>query len=117
MGCNGINEGQNTPKSKLCKFGYVDYIVLASTIAIAIAEDFNSNDLTILAAFLATLSDEIALIAAVESCPPNDGDEDVFVPPVPDVAITSSNLSNKTKVVKKRTVIKKIKKRKKVNKK
>lgn len=111
MGCNGINEGQNTPKSKLCKFGYVDYIVLASTIAIAIAEDLNSNDLNILAAFLATLSDEIALIAAVESCPSND---DVFVPPVPDVAITSSNLSNKTKIIKKRTVIKK---RKKINKK
>ncbi len=94
---------------------YVDYIVLTSTIAIAVAEDFSSNDLNILDAFLATLSDEIPLIAAVESCPSNDGDEYVFVPPVPDVAITSSNLSNKTRVVKKRTVIKKNKKRKKVN--
>jgi hypothetical protein len=112
MGCNGINEGKNTPKSKLCKFGYVDYIVLASTIAIAIAEDFNSNDLNILAAFLATLSDEIALIAAVESCPLNDDDKDIFVPPAVDVAITSSSLSKKTKIIRKRTVIKKIKNRK-----
>lgn len=111
------NNFNNTTKSRLCKFGYIDYIVLASTISIALAEDFNSNDLSILATFFAVLADELALIGSLESCPTNNtsgSDDDLFTPPVPDVSRMSKNnveyvKSNKKK---KRTLVKKIKRKK-----
>ncbi|MEG0180729.1 MAG: hypothetical protein RSC84_01810 [Peptostreptococcaceae bacterium] len=91
-------------KSKLCCFGYVDYIVLASTLSIAISEEVNSNDLSILATFFAVLSDELALIGSVKNCTNNSNNADnSFVAPVPDTAITRS----KPKIKK----IKKIKKK------
>lgn len=45
----------NNDKSKLCRFGYVDYIVLASSLAVAISEEVNVNDLNILATFFCSL--------------------------------------------------------------
>lgn len=115
MGCDNNTNSKKQPV--LCKFGYVDYIVLASTIAIAIAEDFDNTDLNILATFFAVLSDELALIASVQQCPScedDDTNQEVFVPPVPDVAVTSSrsktNLKNNNP--KKRTIIKKVKRKK-----
>ncbi|WP_250673959.1 hypothetical protein LZ906_013535 [Paraclostridium ghonii] len=105
----------NDDKSKLCCFGYVDYIVLASTLAIAVAEEVNASDLNILASFFATFSDELALIAAVKvTCAPNSEtnssgetspEENIFVPPTPTLSRTKSNPK-----VKKRKKVKKYKK-------
>ena len=87
------NSNQNT-SSKLCYFSAIDYIVLASTLAIAL------TDISILSTFFAVLSDELALIGGLDAC--NNNDEDViFVPPIPDVAATSSRNKNK-KCTKKR---------------
>ena len=108
-----INRNQETPESKLCCFGYVDYIVLASTLSIALAEELTVNDLSILAGFFAVLSDELALIASVQGCP--SGDEDDFAAPVPAVAVTSSDevIIKKTQnPKKKKTRIKKVIKKK-----
>lgn len=94
-------------KSKLCCFGYVDYIVLASSLAVAIAEELNNTDVSILSTFFAVLADELALIGSVRSCP-SDGDstdDEVFVPPVPDVAGVAATRCPK-KIVKKRKKIK-----------
>lgn len=78
----------NQNQSKLCCFSSTDYIVLASTLAIALGEELSQTDLNILSTFFAVLSDELALITAVQGC--NTGEDEVFVPPVPDVAMTSS---------------------------
>lgn len=103
------NNSYQSKGSFLCNFGYVDYIVLASTISIALGEELSSNDLYILSSFFAVLSDELALIAAVEACPQNNNDnmndEFVFVPP--DVAVTCNKHSKKRTVIKKK--IKKMK--------
>ncbi|MCU9816172.1 hypothetical protein [Paraclostridium sp. AKS73] len=45
-----VNRGNND-KPRLCRFGYVDYIVLASSLAIAVAEEVDATDLNILASF------------------------------------------------------------------
>lgn len=104
-----INRG-NDDKPRLCRFGYVDYIVLSSSLAIAVAEEVDATDLNILAAFFATFSDELALIAAVkEGCEPesesSSSEEFTFVPPIPPIGAARS----KTKV-KKRKKVKKYKK-------
>ncbi|CEQ31843.1 Uncharacterised protein [[Clostridium] sordellii] len=97
----------NNDKSKLCRFGYVDYIVLASSLAVAISEEVNVNDLNILATFFAVLSDELALISSVKSCTEssssNNSSSEEFPAAVPDTALTRS----KSKV-KKRKKVKKI---------
>lgn len=98
-----INRIDNN-NSKLCRFGYVDYIVLASTLAVAISDEVSVTDISILSTFFAVLSDELALIESVKNCNQNSQDN-IFVPPVPDTALTRS----KTKT-KKRKKIKKIKK-------
>ena len=54
------------------------------------------------------LSDELALVASVKSCNPGSSD-DVFVPPIPDVAITRASKKNKTRI--KKVTRKKIKKK------
>lgn len=93
------NSNQNT-SSKLCYFSAIDYIVLASTLAIALGEELSTTDISILSTFFAVLSDELALIGGLDAC--NNNDEDViFVPPIPDVAATSSRNKNK-KCTKKR---------------
>lgn len=81
-------------ESKLCCFGYVDYIVLASTLAIALGEELSNQDVEILSTFFAVLSDELALISTVNGCSSSDT-EDTFVSPVPDVAITSNRHGQK----------------------
>lgn len=101
------NNPSQSKSSFLCNFGYVDYIVLASTIAITLGEELSANDLNVLASFLDVLSDELALIASVEACSQNNNDDDfVFVPP--GIAMTCNKNSKKRTVIKK----KKIKKRK-----
>lgn len=91
--CSNNKDEQNT--SKLCSFSAVDYIVLASTLAIALGEELSSDDINILASFFAVLSDELALIAAIDVCGSRDDNSSTFVSPVPDVAATS--LKNKKK--------------------
>ena len=107
---NTLNSSGNS-NSKLCCFGYVDYIVLASTLAIALGEELDNTDLNILSTFFAVLSDELALITSVNNCSSNTPEE-TFVAPVPDVAMTrdykNSNVHNK----KNRTRVKKIIKKK-----
>lgn len=111
-GCNSCNKKSNNDNdssskqtSKLCSFGYVDYMILSSTLAIALGEELSSNDLSILASFFATLSDELALITSVKNCNSNTPD-DVFVPPIPDVAMTRNTnnpvKTRKTKYIKKK---------------
>ena len=87
------------PTSKLCCFSSLDYIVLASTLAVALGEELSTTDISILSTFFAVLSDELALIASVNACSTN-GETPVFVPPVPDVAATSSQ--NRSKNMKKK---------------
>lgn len=92
--CNDSDNtsNKNTNKTpKLCSFSSVDFIVLASTLAIALGEELSSTDIEILASFFAVLSDELALIGAVDDCKSGDEDSSVFVAPVPAVAATSSN--------------------------
>ena len=105
--CQSNNKNEQT-QSKLCYFSSTDYIVLASTLAIALGEELSQIDLNILSTFFAVLSDELALIAAVQSC--NTQEEEVFVPPVPDVAVTSPD--NKSNSQKRKRCSKKIVKRK-----
>ena len=87
------------PTSKLCCFSSLDYIVLASTLAVALGEELSTTDISILSTFFAVLSDELALIASVNACS-TTGENPVFVPPVPDVAATSSQ--NRSKNMKKK---------------
>lgn len=101
---NNTSTNNTPPNPRLCCFGYLDYIILASTLAVALGEELNSTDLNILATFFAVLSDELALIGAINSCPSNSQNntgDDVFVPPVPDVAMTRKKTKTK-KIVKKR---------------
>ncbi|MGL4912418.1 MAG: hypothetical protein ACRC3Y_08300 [Romboutsia sp.] len=113
----------NSPKKKpiFCKFGYVDYIILASSIAIALGEELSTNDLNILSTFFAVLADELALIGSIENGCSGNSDDETFVPPVPDVAITSrSSASTLSKHYKKSSKVRKCKKkivRKKIKKK
>lgn len=111
---NTSNSTNNT-SSKLCCFGYIDYIVLASSLAIALGEELDNTDLSILSTFFAVLSDELALITSVNSCSNNTPDE-TFTAPVPDIAITDDyknlnvhNKKNRTRV--KKIIKKKVKKK------
>lgn len=108
---NKFNRNSNNKKSKLCCFGYVDYIILASSLAIAISEEVSDTDLNILSTFFAVLADELALIGSVRSCP-SDGDDtsddEVFVPPVPDVAGVAATRTSKKIIKKKKKKKKKI---------
>jgi len=110
-----LSINKNTSKSRLCYFGSVNYIFLASSLALALSEELSADDINILAAFLDVLSDELALIAALDSCD-NDGTNEILIPPAPDAAITDSDNFKKTphkKVCKKKIIKKKrIKKRK-----
>lgn len=109
------NSKPNKPtQSKLCCFGYVDYIVLASTLSVALGEELSIQDINILSTFFAVLSDELALIGTVKNCPTAQTSQ-TFVPPVPDVAVTAnnSNLKKSPKPHRKKVIRKKIKKSKK----
>lgn len=117
--CNGnndnnqnTNDNSNNQNSKLCYFSAFDYFVLSSTLAIALAEELSDTDIDILSTFLATLSDQLALIASVNSCA-QGGRENIFVPPIP--AGTSSvgrcSASNNSKKRSKKIVKRKVKKK------
>ncbi len=105
-----LGRNQNSSDSKLCDFSSLDFIILASTLAIALGEELSSNDINILATFFAVLSDELALIAAIDQCSSSDNSES-FTAPTPDVAMTRHKISksgvknnqykNKKKILKK----------------
>ena len=110
-----ISRNRNSPSSKLCAFSSLDFIVLASTLAVALGEELSDDDISILATFFAVLSDELALIEAVNDCSSSEDEDETFTVPTPDVAITSTktNKSNSKNNSFKRKVIKKRIKRKK----
>ena len=100
---------QNSSNSKLCAFSSLDYIVLASTLAVALGEELSSNDVSILATFFAVLSDELALIAS------SSEEEETFTAPTPDVAVTRTKVSKtgcKSNPYKKKIIKKRIKRKK-----
>jgi len=111
-----MKRNNSSKTSKLCSFGSLDYMILASTIAIALSEEFSSDEVSILASFFAVLSDELALIEAIEDCNSNDTDDDVFVAPIPSVATitldedNNNNLKNHSNLKKKKIIKKKRKK-------
>ncbi len=93
--CNNSNSNKSSNNSnlssKLCRFSSLDFIILASTLAVALGEELSNDDIEILASFFAILSDELALISSFNECGGNDDDDtSVFIPPIPDVAATSS---------------------------
>ena len=108
-----FSRNSNNKQSKLCYFGYIDYLFLASALAIALAEELSNDDVNILSGFFATLADELALIAAVGQCSSNndDSDNDVIIPPAPDAAAVAVTRGSK-KIIKKqkKKKVKKIKK-------
>lgn len=109
-----MRQNQNSPSSRLCAFSSLDYIVLASTLAVALGEELSSNDINILSTFLAVLSDELALISAVDACSSSE-DEEIFPPPTPDVAMTRLKINNtgcKNNPYKKKIIKKRIKRKK-----
>ena len=111
-----MKRNSSSKTSKLCAFGSLDYMILASTIAIALSEEFSSDEIDILASFFAVLSDELALIEAIEDCNSNVTDDDVFVAPIPSVSTitldedNNTNLKNYSNQKKKRIIKKKRKK-------
>lgn len=63
-------------KSRLKKFGPGDYFLLASTLALALNEELDSDDFNLLTAFVTILADELALIDTLNSFPTSDDDSD-----------------------------------------
>ena len=91
---DNINNEQNSCNcSKLCYFSAFDYFVLSSTLAIALAEELSDTDIDILSTFLATLSDQLALIGDLNSCAQGET-ENAFVPPIPANTPSSRGYSN-----------------------
>ena len=96
----------------LCYFSAFDYFVLSSTLAIALAEELSDTDIDILSTFLATLSDQLALIGDLNSCAQGET-ENAFVPPIPANTPSSrgysnsSNLKRRSKKIVKRKIKKK----------
>ena len=110
-----ISRNVNINDSKLCAFSSLDYIVVASTLAVALGEELSTNDVNVLATFFAVLADELALIAAVEACSSNDEDDDSFAAPTPDVAVTRNAVKKsnaKSNSFERKIVKKRIKKKK-----
>ena len=109
---NNSNNNDNNQNSKLCYFSAFDYFVLSSTLAIALAEELSDTDIDILSTFLATLSDQLALIGDLNSCAQGET-ENAFVPPIPANTPSSrgysnsSNLKRRSKKIVKRKIKKK----------
>ena len=111
--CDSSNNNNSTNQnSKLCYFSAFDYFVLSSTLAIALAEELSDTDIDILSTFLATLSDQLALIGDLNSCAQGET-ENAFVPPIPANTPSSrgysnsSNLKRRSKKIVKRKIKKK----------
>lgn len=106
------NANSTNQNSKLCYFSAFDYFVLSSTLAIALAEELSDTDIDILSTFLATLSDQLALIGDLNSCSQGET-ENAFVPPIPANTPSSrgysnsSNLKRRSKKIVKRKIKKK----------
>ncbi len=109
---NNTNANSTNQNSKLCYFSAFDYFVLSSTLAIALAEELSDTDIDILSTFLATLSDQLALIGDLNSCAQGET-ENAFVPPIPANTPSSrgysnsSNLKRRSKKIVKRKIKKK----------
>ena len=91
---------QNSSNSKLCAFSSLDYIVLASTLAVALGEELSSND--------------VSILAAVDVCSSSE-EEETFTAPTPDVAVTRTKVSKtgcKSNPYKKKIIKKRIKRKK-----
>lgn len=106
---NSSSSCSNNNKSYLCSFGYLDYIVLASTLAIALAEELSEDDLEVLSAFFAVLADELALITSIQECSSGDETQDTFIPPIAAGSGSRYGLKRKKKI--RRIVKKKIKRK------
>lgn len=106
-----LGHNQNSSDSKLCTFSSLDFIILASTLAVALGEELSSNDINILASFFAVLSDELALISSVNQCSSSENNKS-FAAPTPDVAITRSKTVCKNSPCKKKRIKKRIKRKK-----
>jgi hypothetical protein len=106
---NSSSSCSNNNKSYLCSFGYLDYIVLASTLAIALAEELSEDDLDVLSAFFAVLADELALITSIQECSSGDETQDTFIPPIAAGSGSRYGLKRKKKI--RRIVKKKIKRK------
>lgn len=106
---NSSSSCSNNNKSYLCSFGYLDYIVLASTLAIALAEELSEDDLEVLSAFFAVLADELALITSIQECSSEDETQDTFIPPIAAGSGSRYGLKRKKKI--RRIVKKKIKRK------
>ena len=100
-----LNRSSNNKKSKLCCFGSLDYLIIASALAIAISEEVSDTDLSILSTFFAVLADELALIESLNDCNSgndnNDNDNEVFIAPIADAAGVAMTRSSK-KIIKKK---------------
>ena len=109
---SNTNANSTNQNSKLCYFSAFDYFVLSSTLAIALAEELSDTDIDILSTFLATLSDQLALIGDLNSCAQGET-ENAFVPPIPANTPSSrgysnsSNLKRRSKKIVKRKIKKK----------
>ena len=99
------NANSTNQNSKLCYFSAFDYFVLSSTLAIALAEELSDTDIDILSTFLATLSDQLALIGDLNSCAQGET-ENAFVPSSRGYS-NSSNLKRRSKKIVKRKIKKK----------
>lgn len=108
-GSNNNSSSCSNNKSYLCSFGYLDYIVLASTLAIALAEELSEEDLEVLSAFFAVLADELALITSIQECSSGDETQDTFIPPIAAGSGSRYGLKRKKKI--RRIVKKKIKRK------
>lgn len=63
-------------KSKLCRFAPRDYIALSSALSLAIADELDKEELTVLIAFFAVIAEQLNLInTARELCTPDNSDD------------------------------------------
>jgi hypothetical protein len=65
-------------KSKLCRFAPRDYIALSSAVSLAIADELDAEELTVLVAFFAVVAEQLNLIATAKGlCTPDNSDSSV----------------------------------------
>lgn len=65
-------------KSKLCRFAPRDYIALSSAVSLAIADELDAEELTVLVAFFAVVAEQLNLIATAKGlCTPDKSDSPV----------------------------------------
>lgn len=63
-------------KSKLCRFAPRDYIALSSALSLAIADELDTEELTVLIAFFAVVAEQLNLINTARAlCTPDNSDD------------------------------------------